>query len=69
MIIIDPATLGPCWTYQLAWIAVCRLRALGYQAVVGIPGDDSQTQADIPAEDWNDAVAFAMCELGKAMRK
>ena len=69
MIIIDPATLGPCWTYRLAWVAVCRLRVMGYHAFVGIPGDDSRTQADIPADDWNDAVAAVQMEIGKAMGK
>ena len=69
MIIIDPAALGPCWTYRLAWVAVCRLRDLGYHALVGVPGDQAQDHTDVEPDDWNDAVAHVQIEIGKAMRK
>ena len=69
MIIIDPAALGPCWTYRLAWVAVQRLRVLGYAAYVGQPGDQAQDHTGVDADDWNDAVAHVQIELGKAMRK
>jgi hypothetical protein len=72
MIIIDPQSLGPLWTYRLAFIAVEYLRRQGYAAFVGIPakhGDGAMTQADVDADDWNDAVAAVQMEIGKAMRK
>jgi hypothetical protein len=69
MIVIDPAALGPCWTYRLASIAAARLRTLGYAACVGIPGDKARTHDDIPTDEWNDAVAHVQIEIGKAMRK
>jgi hypothetical protein len=72
MIIIDPQSLGPLWTYRLSFIAVESLRRQGYEAFVGIPakhGADAMTQNDVDADDWNDAVAAVQAEIGKAMRK
>ena len=72
MIIIDPQSLGPLWTYRLAFIAVEALRRQGYDAWVGLPahyGPGAMTQADVDADDWNDAVSAVMQEIGKAMRK
>jgi hypothetical protein len=72
MIIVDPQSLGPCWTYLLALIACQELRRMGYSTFPGIPaqyGPGAMTQDDIPADDWNDAVAAVQVEIGKAMRK
>ena len=72
MIIVDPQSLGPLWTYRLAFIAVEELRRQGYEAWVGIPakwGNGAMTQNDVEADDWNDAVAAVQVEIGKAMRK
>jgi len=72
MIIIDPQSLGLCWTYRLAFIACQALRGLGYEAWPGIPaqyGPGTMTQNDVDADDWNDAVAAVQMEIGKAMRK
>lgn len=72
MIIVDPQSLGPLWTYRLTFIAAEALRGMKYDAWVGIPahyGPGAMTQNDIPADDWNDAVAAVQAEIGKAMRK
>ena len=55
MIIIDPEKLGWLWTWRLAFVAVMHLRRRGYQAYVGSGG--AMDHGDIPADDWNDAVA------------
>ena len=70
MICIDPTKLGHPWTLELAIVAAKRLRELGYNDAVGcFWWQGQQTHKDIPADDWNDAVAAVQNEIGKAMRK
>jgi len=69
MIIINPESIGPCWTYRLALVAVQHLRARGYCCYAGLAGEGGDEWRDIPADDWNDAVSAVMQEIGKAMRK
>ena len=69
MICIDPTKLGHPWTIELAIMAAQRLRRLGYQAGGCYWWQGQQTHNDIPADDWNDAVAAVQAEIGRAMRK
>jgi hypothetical protein len=69
MIIIDPQAIGPLWTYDMAMLAVRHLRGLGYAgAYVGVPGAGEEGAEGVGEDDWNDAVAAVMAEIGRAMR-
>jgi hypothetical protein len=65
IIMVSPGDISPCCSWYGAWVAVCELRARGYNAYVGERGESSAGKKNVDPAAWDGAVEKVINEIKK----
>jgi hypothetical protein len=68
IIYVSPSDISPCCSWHGAWVAVCELRARGYDAFVGERGRGSAGPRNVDPAVWRDCVERVVEEVRKGVK-